>query len=64
MRVGLSVVVALAGLVGMTAQDASATTQTFTAAGADELRRPRRHHLDLRERGGGGGGGVLPVVRW
>jgi hypothetical protein len=34
MRVGLSVVVALAGLVGMTAQDASATTQTFTAAGA------------------------------
>jgi hypothetical protein len=34
MRMGLSVVVALAGLVGMTAQDASATTQTFTAAGA------------------------------
>ncbi len=33
-RVGLSVVVALAGLVGMTAQDASATTQTFTVAGA------------------------------
>ena len=33
MRVGLSVVVALAGLVGMTAQDASATTQTFTEPG-------------------------------
>ena len=37
MRVGLSVVVALAGLVGMTAQDASATTQTFTEPGTYEL---------------------------
>jgi PASTA domain/Glycine rich protein len=33
-RVALSVAVALAGLLGMTAQDASATTQTFTAPGA------------------------------